>query len=130
MVKVVGFGRQKARVARVAKRIHMQLGIEVEVMLRKSRLTRPHLYGFAYYYAGKHGVMIFKDCPLDMLDEVVAHELVHVWQTVRGDLQFDEVSQTFWWQGDMWAPDRLASVDYYARPWEAEAKYLQKKLAK
>lgn len=130
MVTVVGFGRQKAQVARVAKRIHAQLGIEVEVMLRKSRLTRPHLYGFAYYYAGKHGVLIFKDCPEAMLAEVVAHELVHVWQTVRGDLKFDEVSQTFWWQGDEWAPARLASVDYYARPWEAEAKRLQKELAK
>jgi hypothetical protein len=127
---IVGFGRQRAQVARLSKRVMAELGIDVEVTIRRHRASREDLHGFAYYFNDKHGLLVFKSCPNEMLDEVVAHELVHIKQTLDGRLEFDPERQEFKWLGELWDQKRLDEVKYTERPWEAEAYSLGKILAK
>jgi hypothetical protein len=49
---------------------------------------------------------------------------------LRGDLVFDYDNNIFYWLGDKYTVDRLKDMSYYDRPWEAEAKKLEKNLAK
>ena len=127
---IVGFGRQRAQVARLSKRVMAELGIDVEVTIRRHHMTREALHGFAYHFNNKHGLLVFKSCPNEMLDEVVAHELVHIKQTLDGRLEFDPERQEFKWLGELWDQKRLDEVEYTERPWEAEAYSLGKILAK
>lgn len=129
MVQVSGFSKQQTRVRRSVERLQKHLGIDTTVHLRKIKQVSPDKYGFAYHFMNQRGICIFNDCPDDLLSVVISHEMVHVQQAVRGDLVFDHKIQTFWWKGDRWDPSRLAGVEYYDRPWEAEAKSLEKKLA-
>jgi len=129
MVQTSGFSKQQTRIRRAAENLKQHLGIDVKVNLRKMKQIRPDKYGFAYYFMDQHGICIFGDCPDDMLGVVISHEMVHVHQTVRGDLKFDHDSGTFWWKGDRWDPARLDEVKYYDRPWEAEAKHLEAELS-
>lgn len=129
MINISGFSKQQTKLRKASERLAEHLGIDVNVNVRKLKETREDKYGFAYYFMGQHGIIIFGDCPDEKLPIVIAHEFVHVHQVLRGDMKFDHESQIFWWKGDEYTPERLANIKYYDRPWEAEALALEKKLA-
>lgn len=129
-IKITGKRSGKAKIRKATAKVAKSLGIESEVNLRFLDVDNPDTHGFAANMSGSHYVCIFKDCPDDKLAEVISHEMVHVAQNYRGDLVFDYDNQIFYWQGDTYTVDRLKDMSYYDRPWEAEAKKLQKNLAK
>ena len=110
--------------------IAKELGIQNDVTIRFMDYDSPDKYGFAANIMGSHYICIFNDCPDEKVAEVISHEMVHVWQNDRGDLVHDYDNKTFYWRGDKYDVDRLKSMAYYDRPWEAEAKKLEKNLAK
>ena len=129
-IKVTGNKRLKKKIERSAGSVAIDLGIKSDVNIRFMDYDSPDKYGFAALIMGSHYVCIFNDCPDDKLGEVISHEMIHVKQTERGDLVFDYDNQIFYWQGDKYTVDRLKDMSYYDRPWEAEAKKLEKNLAK
>jgi hypothetical protein len=129
-INVSGFSHQQRKVRSAAERVAKHLGLTVDINVRKLKETRSDKYAFAYYFMGNHGVCVFEDCPDDMLPLVISHELVHVHQVSRGDMVFDHESQTFYWKGEKYDLEKLNTISYYDRPWEAEAKGLEKDLAK
>tara|TARA_R110000796_G_scaffold30819_9_gene82069 strand:+ start:3966 stop:4376 length:411 start_codon:yes stop_codon:yes gene_type:complete len=129
MINISGFSKQQPKLLRGSKKLAAHLGIDVDLTIRKIKETRKDKYGFAYHVDDLRGIIIFKDCPIDKLSIVIAHEFVHVHQELRGDMKFDYKTQTFYWKGEIYNLERLATLDYYDRPWEAEAKKLEKKLA-
>ena len=57
------------------------------------------------------------------LERTIIHELVHIWQYVRGDLiqeHIDGLGPRMIWRGE-----DLTSVDYDDRPWEKQAVELE-----
>lgn len=129
-IKVTGKRSNKTKIKNSARKVANDLGIKSDVNIRFMDYDSPDKYGFAANIMGSHYVCIFNDCPDDKLPEVISHELIHVWQNDRGDLIHDYNNQTFYWRGDKYNVDRLESMAYYDRPWEAEAKKLEKNLAK
>lgn len=130
MIKVSGTKRLKRKIERSSLAIAKELGIQNDVTIRFMDYDSPDKYGFAANIMGSHYICIFNDCPDEKVAEVISHEMVHVWQNDRGDLIHDYDNQTFYWRGDKYNVDRLESMTYYDRPWEAEAKKLEKNLAK
>lgn len=130
MIKISGFSKQQTKLRRASEKLADHLGIKVDVTLRKLKETRDDKYGFAYHFMGQHGVCVFGDCPDDKLPLVIAHEFVHVHQVFRGDMTFNHETGTFWWKGEEYDTTRLESMEYYDRPWEAEARALEVELAK
>jgi hypothetical protein len=57
------------------------------------------------------------------LERTIIHELVHIWQYVRGDLVQEHI------QGlgprMVWMGEDMTSVDYQDRPWEQQAVALE-----
>lgn len=130
MIKVSGTKRLKRKIERSSLAIAKELGIQNDVTIRFMDYESPDKYGFAANIMGSHYICIFNECPDEKVAEVISHEMVHVWQNDRGDLVHDYDNQTFYWRGDKYNVDRLESMAYYDRPWEAEAKKLEKNLAK
>jgi len=129
MIKVTGVKNNKTKIKRQALRVAQSLGINEEVTIYFMEHTSPDKWGFAATIMGSQYVCIFKDCPDEKLADVISHELIHVWQTLRGDLKHDYTNSTFYWKGERYDDARLSSIDYYSRPWEAEAKQKEKQLA-
>lgn len=129
-INVTGNRSNKTKIKRSAAKVAKDLGISKDVNIRFMDYDSPDKYGFAANIFGSHYVCIFNDCPDDKLAEVISHEMIHVWQSDRGDLIHDYNNQTFYWRGDKYNVDRLETMAYYDRPWEAEAKKLEKNLAK
>ena len=130
MIKVSGTKRLKRKIERSSLTIANELGIKESVTIRFMDHESPDIYGFAANISGSHYICVFNHCPDDKIAEVISHEMIHVWQSDRGDLVHDYENETFYWQGDKYDVDRLKSMAYYDRPWEAEAKKLEKNLAK
>ncbi len=63
-------------------------------------------------------ILIGSDVPLDMHEEVIEHEQVHVDQVKRGDLDYDD--ENVYWKGKVYP---RATMNECAKnlPWEAEA---------
>jgi len=62
------------------------------------------------------------------LERTIIHELVHIWQYVRGDLvqeHIDGLGPRMIWMGE-----DMTSVDYNDRPWEQEAVDLEEQYFK
>ena len=129
MVNITGNRKNKTQIKRKADRVVKYLGIDMPVTIRFMDYDSPDKYGFAAEIMGSHYVCIFNDCPDTELGKVISHELVHVWQNVRGDLSFDYNNMIFTWKGEKYDQARLDSMEYYDRPWEEEAKKLENKLA-
>lgn len=49
---------------------------------------------------------------------IICHELIHVDQMERGDLDYDLAKNEYYWQGILWDNPYVA---YDKRPWEQEA---------
>lgn len=129
MIKVTGNKANKRKIERQALKVAQSLGINEEVTIYFMDHTSPDKLGFAATIMGSQYICIFKDCPEEKLPEVIAHEMIHVWQTLRGDLNFDYNNSTFYWKGDVYDDARLSGISYYDRPWEAEAKQKESQLA-
>jgi len=59
------------------------------------------------------------------LERTIIHELVHIWQYVRGDLaqeHIDGLGPRMVWMGE-----DMTSVDYNDRPWEQQAVVLEER---
>lgn len=130
MIRISGKRKSKRKIEKASRAIANELGIKNDVTIRFMDYDSPDKYGFAANIMGSHYVCIFNDCPEDKVSEVISHEMVHVWQNDRGDLVHDYDNQIFYWRGDKYDVDRLNDMAYYDRPWEAEAKKLEKNLAK
>ena len=128
-VKVTGNRPNKTKIKKCTLAVAKSLGIDVDVNLRFMDQQSPDKYGFAAKIMGSHYVCIFNDCPDEALGKVISHELIHVWQTLRGDLSFDYDNMIFTWKGEQYNQAKLDTMEYYDRPWEAEAKKLEKNLA-
>tara|TARA_R100001591_G_scaffold8096_1_gene14825 strand:+ start:2325 stop:2633 length:309 start_codon:yes stop_codon:yes gene_type:complete len=63
-------------------------------------------------------ILIGSDVPLDMHEEVIAHEEVHVDQVKRGDLDYDD--ENVYWKGKVY-PRATMNEGAKNLPWEAEA---------
>ena len=62
------------------------------------------------------------------LERTIIHELVHIWQYVRGDLiqeHLDGLGPRMIWMGE-----DMTSVDYNDRPWEQQAVALENRYHK
>lgn len=59
------------------------------------------------------------------LTEAVSHEMVHIHQYLRGDLQDSLEDGMTIWQGEKYPTDPLGSDGYFLAPWEIEARGLQ-----
>lgn len=103
-------------------------GIKTDINVKKVKGMSAETYGCTAKIYNSHWILISPDCPAEKLNEVVAHEMVHVWQTERGDLEFDYDNQIFYWKGQKWDLEKLNEVQYYDRPWENEAKSIQEEL--
>lgn len=128
-IEVSGFGTKKRKLEKSLEKLSVHLGIEGRLVVRKLKMTSENKYGFAYQMLGHNGICIFNDCPDEMLPIVLSHEMVHVHQEVRGDLKHDFERGIFWWKGKAFDEAKLNTMEYYSRPWEAEAKFLEKNLA-
>ena len=129
MIKVIGKKANKTKIKRQALKVAQSLGINEEVTIYFMEHTSPDKLGFAATIMGSQYICIFADCPDEKLAEVIGHEMIHVYQTLRGDLIHDYTNSTFYWKGERYDDARLSSIDYHSRPWEAEAKQKEKQLA-
>ena len=125
---VIGFSKQKRLVEHTVKTVMDNLNLNVPLTVRKLKLKNEDTLAFAYDVMDSYGLCVFENCPPEKLQEVISHELIHIEQMVRGDLRFDIENQTFYWKGEMYDQERLNILSYYDRPWEAEAKKLEKSL--
>lgn len=66
---------------------------------------------------GTRLVLFAKDA---LVRELIGHELVHVWQDLRGDLKVANPT-TMCWKGDEYPILLDGSEDYFKLPWEQEA---------
>ena len=57
---------------------------------------------------------------------VLAHEMIHVNQFVRGQLKVNSEKDVFWRKSSFYS---VEEIPYQDRPWEKEALFLEKKLA-
>jgi hypothetical protein len=55
------------------------------------------------------------------LIETIGHELVHVWQCLRGDFSNFDDDNRWLWKGKMYS-DSNTMDEYFLRPWEMEAR--------
>lgn len=129
MIKVTGKRANKTKVKKSALRVAQSLNINEEVTIYFMEHTSPDKLGFAATIMGSQYICIFKDCPEEKLAEVISHEMIHVWQMIRGDLQFDYNNMHFYWKGVLYDTQSLEGMEYYSRPWEAEAKAKEVELA-
>jgi len=63
-------------------------------------------------------IIINKDIPCDKIQDVVDHEMVHINQMRRGDLDYDD--KNVYWKGKVIPRSSIKEGDS-ALPWEAEA---------
>lgn len=129
MIRISGKRKSKHKIEKASRAIANELGINNDVTIRFMDYDSPDKYGFAANIMGSHYVCIFNDCPEDKVSEVISHEMVHVWQNDRGDLVHDYDNMIFYWNGEKYTQEDLDQMEYYDRPWEAEAKKLEKDLA-
>tara|TARA_R110000772_G_scaffold55472_15_gene126602 strand:+ start:1088 stop:1495 length:408 start_codon:yes stop_codon:yes gene_type:complete len=129
MIKIIGKTTNKRSIERSAKLLagHLKIDEDVNIMFMEHESTDK--YGFAAEILGTKYICLFKGCPDEELNRVISHEMIHVHQMVRGDLVFDHDNMIFTWKGDKYNRKRLDTMSYYDRPWEDEAKKLEKKLA-
>lgn len=64
-------------------------------------------------------IMINQDLCMGQIMMAIAHEMIHIHQYERGDLNYDEISNEWWWK------DKIVHVKRYKHyeniPWEKEA---------
>ena len=63
-------------------------------------------------------IIINKNVKPEMLDDVIAHEEVHIDQMKRGDLNYDD--ENVYWKGKIYPRDEMVEGDKKL-PWEQEA---------
>jgi len=63
-------------------------------------------------------IIINKDVPCDKIQDVIDHEMVHINQMRRGDLDYDD--KNVYWKGKVIPRSSIKEGDS-ALPWEAEA---------
>jgi hypothetical protein len=75
--------------------------------------------------ANKNGsIIINKNAPAQMKQEIIAHEMVHIDQIKRGDLDYD--NQNVYWKGKKIPRSSIKEGDK-GLPWEVEAWKVNKK---
>jgi len=116
MITVIGgTARQRMYVESMAEFVWRTLmprkkKLDIEITLK----TLKGAYGFCLSNTyNEFELEIHKGMRLRRLLETVAHEMVHVKQYARKELQQDSV-----WQGKTYNPEK---VDYWDLPWEIEA---------
>lgn len=129
MINISGFKNNQTKLRKSTEALAKHLGVNCGITLRKIDHVTKNTYGFAAEILGSQHICIMKDCPDSMLPTIIAHEMVHVHQMFRGDLIFDYDNMIFTWKGKKYFKEDLDLMEYYDRPWEAEAKKLEKKLA-
>lgn len=70
--------------------------------------------------------LMLRSKPDNILTFILAHEMIHLSQMVKGKLSLDMGRRVFSWSGQEYA----ASYPYDSRPWEIEAKNKGEKLWK
>ena len=128
MIKISGFKNQ-TKLRKSTEALAKYLGIDCDVTVRKLTHEATEAYGFAAEILGMPTVCIMADCPEEIQSKVIAHEMIHIHQMVRGDLVFDYNNMLFHWKGKTFDKTQLDEMEYNDRPWEAEAKQLEKELA-
>ena len=63
-------------------------------------------------------IIINKDVPCDKIQDVIDHEMIHINQMRRGDLDYDD--KNVYWKGKVIPRSSIKEGDS-ALPWEAEA---------
>ena len=63
-------------------------------------------------------IIINKDVPCDKVQDVINHEMVHINQMRRGDLDYDD--KNVYWKGKTIPRSSIKEGDH-GLPWEAEA---------
>ena len=58
------------------------------------------------------------------LPAIIGHEMVHVWQYVRGSLEAIEETQIYIWEGKLYEHTEKME-EYFLRPWEMEARAME-----
>lgn len=124
MVQLHNF--KNAELKQTVQRLAVEYGIKSTINVKQVQGMSDHVYGCMAKINNSYWICLSPDCPAEDLIKVVAHEMVHVWQHDRGDLDFDYESQIFYWKGQKWDFKDLEAVEYYNRPWEKEAKELEK----
>jgi len=81
-----------------------------------------------YSYAVKEGpkkylICIREDLPKSMIMDFLGHEMVHIAQYVRGDME-DHPCGTLW-KGELFDDGEHLSDLYFMSPWEMEARALE-----
>ena len=69
-------------------------------------------------------IIVNKDAPLEMQKEIIAHEMVHINQMRRGDLDYDD--DNVYWKGRV-IPRSSIKEGAKNLPWEKEAWKVNKK---
>ena len=66
-------------------------------------------------YIKKQYVMYVR--PKCLAPEILFHEMIHLWQYYRGDLEMIEMGKKYTWKGELYD----CTTEYNDRPWEKEA---------
>ena len=89
----------------------------VIITTRKDVNSEFNADGFASEYGGHYYIFLQSTLPADRLARILAHEMVHVKQFVRGHLKIKPYKKGYehFWMG------KLTKNKYLDRPWEVEA---------
>lgn len=98
----------------------------LEIQMVKNLRTREGMRGSMVNLGGKYILMeIDSTLSFEALIDTIAHEMVHVKQTVKGQYRVEMKGRTVhrYWRG------KKVQADYYDQPWEKEAWSREKLLA-
>lgn len=73
---------------------------------------------------GSYLIVVDKKVPKFFHTEIIAHEMVHLRQFLRGDLQEPEEGFVIW-RGERMIEPPFMSDGYFLAPWEMEARALE-----
>ena len=109
---------------KIPQSIEIQI-IENDKLLRRFSTNDLDIRALSYKPPIQNIYQIFiqKSCSKDLV--IIAHEMVHIWQYVRGDLDLDLANKVFIWKCNKF---KASEISYEDRPWEQEAFDLEQTL--
>jgi hypothetical protein len=116
---------KKKKFARAASFFAETLGLDDDVFVHvKVKKKMKGLFGYCEYLPEacdvlKTFLVVIEDGREEDPYEILAHEMVHVWQYARGDLVDGNAHSI--WRGEPYIGIKSGSEDYYFSPWEVEA---------
>lgn len=116
---------KKNSFAKAASFFAEKLGIADDVFVHiKVKKKMKGMFGYCEYLPEacdflKTFLVVIENSKYEDPYEVLAHEMVHVWQYVRGDL-VDGNGHSIW-KGEAYPDAKVGSEEYYFSPWELEA---------